>query len=160
MTQAEELVAFVEGAKTVVRTKEEADHSLPYLVAVALLDGEVMPQQYQPERLQRPDVQGLLRRVVVRPRAAFTARFPEEMPCLLTVFLRDGRVLVREKSDYEGFSTTPMRWETVTKKFADLSGPYAEGSLQQELGAAVQDLENRAVAELMRVIAKVQTPAA
>lgn len=149
-----------EGDKTVVRTKEEADHSLPYLVAVAILDGQVMPRQYQPERIQRQDVQGLLRRVVVRPNAAFTARFPKEMPCLLKVLLRDGRVLVREKSNYEGFSTTPMRWETVAKKFTDLSGPYAEGTLQQEIVAAVQDLENMAVAELMRFIAKVQTSAA
>ena len=35
-----------EGAKTEVRTKEEADHSLPYMVAVALLDGQVLPAQY------------------------------------------------------------------------------------------------------------------
>ena len=37
-----------EGDKTVVHTKEEADHSLPYLVAVALLDGQVMPEQFRP----------------------------------------------------------------------------------------------------------------
>src|SRR3989449_7828218 len=37
-----------EGDKTVVRTKEEADHSLPYLVAVALLDGQVMQSSICP----------------------------------------------------------------------------------------------------------------
>ncbi len=42
-----------EGEKTLVRTKEEADHSLPYMVAVALLDGQVMPEQYLPERIGR-----------------------------------------------------------------------------------------------------------
>ena len=42
-----------EGGKTLVRTKEEADHSLPYMVAVALLDGQVMPEQYLPERIGR-----------------------------------------------------------------------------------------------------------
>jgi 2-methylcitrate dehydratase len=31
------------GMDTVVRTKEQADHNLPYLLAVALLDGDVMP---------------------------------------------------------------------------------------------------------------------
>src|ERR1043166_7465543 len=55
-----------EGDKTEVGTKEEADHSLPYLVAVALLDGEVMPEQYRPARIRRDDVQALLRRVTVR----------------------------------------------------------------------------------------------
>ena len=48
-----------------MHTKEEADHSLPYMVAVALLDGEVTPAQYLPERIVREDVQRLLRQVAV-----------------------------------------------------------------------------------------------
>jgi 2-methylcitrate dehydratase len=35
-----------EGEKHTVRTKEEADHSLPYMIAVSLIAGEVQPQQY------------------------------------------------------------------------------------------------------------------
>ncbi len=55
-----------EGNKNIVRTKEEADHSLPYLVAVAILDGQVMPEQYRPVRIQSQDVQTLLRKVTVQ----------------------------------------------------------------------------------------------
>jgi 2-methylcitrate dehydratase len=51
----------------VVETKEQADHSLPYLLAVALLDHDVMPAQFTPERIIKPDVQGLLKKVSVRP---------------------------------------------------------------------------------------------
>ena len=43
-----------EGAKKEIRTKEQADHSLPYLLAVALLDGQVMPEQFAPDRIARP----------------------------------------------------------------------------------------------------------
>ena len=39
------------GVDKVIRTKEQADHSLPYLLAVALLDGEVTPAQFQPDRI-------------------------------------------------------------------------------------------------------------
>ncbi len=46
-----------EGEKATVRTKEEADHSLPYIVAAAILDDQVMPAQYAPERIVRPDIQ-------------------------------------------------------------------------------------------------------
>jgi 2-methylcitrate dehydratase len=67
-----------EGSKHRVRTKEEADHSLPYLAAVALLDGQVLPEQYRPERLRRPDVQALLSKVSVRPDADLARRFPTE----------------------------------------------------------------------------------
>ena len=46
-----------EGGKKEIRTKEQADHSLPYLLAVALLDGQVLPEQFAPERIVAPDVQ-------------------------------------------------------------------------------------------------------
>src|SRR5215470_14005989 len=70
----------VEGDKKVVRSKEEADHSLPYIVAVAILDDQVMPEQYQAERIERSDVQSLLRKIHARPSADFSRRFPDEMP--------------------------------------------------------------------------------
>ncbi|MGO8674014.1 MAG: hypothetical protein ACLQVD_21970, partial [Capsulimonadaceae bacterium] len=60
---------------------------------------EVMPEQYQAERIRRADVQALLRRIHIRENTAFSLRFPEEMPCRLTVTLRDGRRLVKEKGD-------------------------------------------------------------
>ena len=80
-----------EGDKTEIRTKEEADHSLPYLLAVALLDGQVLPEQFAPERIVRPDVQALLRRVDVRPAADLSARFPDEHACRLRLHLPTGR---------------------------------------------------------------------
>jgi len=144
-----------EGAKTEVRTKEEADHSLPYIVAVALLDGTVMPDQYRPERIVREDVQRLLRKVVVVPIPEFSARFPNEMPCRITVHLRGGRVVATEKRDYEGFHTRPMSWEAVTRKFDTLASPYAAAALRKRIATTVRDLENRTVADLMKLLAGV-----
>lgn len=51
-----------EGGKTDVSRKEEADHSLPYLLAVAWLDGDVLPAQYRSERIGRGDYQGFVTR--------------------------------------------------------------------------------------------------
>src|SRR5438034_9829363 len=92
-----------EGDKQQVRTKEEADHSLPYMVAVALLDGDVSPAQYMSERIVREDVQTLLHKVTIQPDEAFGKRFPAEMPCRILITLKDGRALRVEKQDYEGF---------------------------------------------------------
>ncbi|OGO64044.1 MAG: 2-methylcitrate dehydratase, partial [Chloroflexi bacterium RBG_19FT_COMBO_47_9] len=77
-----------EGEKFTVRTKEEADHSLPFIVAVAILDDQVLPPQYLPERIKQGDVQSLLRMVKVRPQAEFSQRFPAEMPCRITITLQ------------------------------------------------------------------------
>jgi 2-methylcitrate dehydratase len=144
-----------EGDKTIVRTKEEADHSLPYLVAVAILDGQVMPEQYRLERIQRQDVQTLLRKVTVRPLKDYSQRFPDEMPCRIILTLRDAQKLVNEKRDYEGFRTRPMRWETVVEKFQRLSTPYASPSLCRQIVDAVANLEKIQVRELTRWLADV-----
>jgi 2-methylcitrate dehydratase len=137
-----------EGDKTTVETKEQADHSLPYLLAVALIDGEVMPEQYEAARIVRDDVQRLLQRVEVRPAADLTRRFPAEHACRLRVRLRDGRVLLREKRDYEGFHTRPMSSATVAAKFERLSAPFADESLREQLIDAVLRLEQIDIEEL------------
>ena len=130
-----------EGDKTSVHTKEEADHSLQYMTAVALLDGEVMPEQYRPERIQREDVQTLLKKIFVRPDPSCSERFPEEMPCRLRVFLRNGRVLKMEKHDYEGFHTKPLSWDRVVVKFHRLCKPYIDPGLELEIIETVRQLE-------------------
>lgn len=129
-----------EGNKYAVRTKEEADHSLPYLVAVALLDGEVTPAQYTPERIARADAQTLLRKVAVRPDDALSRRFPAEMPCRLCVVLSGNRVLQLEKQDYPGFFTRPFTWEQVCAKFERLAAS-TERQLRQAIVEAVAHLE-------------------
>jgi 2-methylcitrate dehydratase len=148
-----------EGNKTLVRTKEEADHSLPYMVAVAILDDQVMPEQYRPDRLKRQDVQTLLQKVVVRPADDFSRRFPEEVPCRIVLTLRDGRRFAKEKRDYEGFRTRPMSWENAVKKFERLSTPYTDRTLRREIAEAVANLETIQVADLTRFLAKVQVRA-
>jgi len=107
--------------KADVRTKEQPDHSLPYMIAAAILDGELLPGQYLPERIVRDDVQSLLRRVVVRPNHAHSARFPAELACTITVHLKSGAVREVEKSEF-----APLAWNAVVQKFERLSGPHPE----------------------------------
>ncbi len=147
-----------EGEKITIRTKEEADHSLPYMVAVAILDGQVMPEQYRPERIRNQDVQELLRKVTVRPSEELSRRFPDEMPSRITVQLKDGRKLEMEKRDYEGFFTRPMRWENAVRKFERLTAPYADERLQRDIAAAVADLEATRIADLAQLLRQVRVP--
>jgi 2-methylcitrate dehydratase len=142
-----------EGDKRLVRTKEEADHSLPYLVAVALLDGHVLPAQYAPQRIAAADVQDLLRRVHVRPDPALSARFPAEHACRVAIVLRDGRTFRKEKSDYLGFPTRPAGWGEVEDKFRRLAVPVTGEAVAASIVETVQDLEHRRVEELCSLLA-------
>jgi 2-methylcitrate dehydratase len=134
-----------EGDKTMVRTKEEADHSLPYILAVAALDREVTPAQYAASRIMREDVQRLLQRVEVVPDPAFSRRFPDELPCRLAVTLKDGRILEREMADYEGFHTRPMAWEGAERKFYALAGNSRFRTHLDNIAKAVRHLEKISV---------------
>ncbi|MEA5115585.1 MAG: MmgE/PrpD family protein [Geobacteraceae bacterium] len=147
-----------EGDKTRVGSKEEADHSLHYMVAVALLDGQVLPDQYRPERILRDDVQTLLRKVKVRSDEECSRLFPERHACRLRVTLHDGRVFSGQKLDYEGFHTRPADWEAVKKKFELLTGEFLDGRLSTAIIDAVANLEDINVADLALLLSRVKPP--
>ncbi len=138
-----------EGDKTTVFTKEQADHSLPYVVAVAILDGQVMPEQYEQKRILRADVQELLGKVSVQSAARFSERFPNEMPCRIKITLNDGLVLEQEAKDYEGFFARPMSWETAIQKFNEITTPHTSAAQRTAIADAVANLEQVTVRELM-----------
>ena len=142
------------GSKEECRTKEQADHSLQYLIAVALLDGRVWPEQFATGRINAPDVQALLHKVTVRPSFLYTRRVPQEMPCRLTLRLDDGSELEAERTDYDGFFTRPMSWDDVAAKFDRLAAPFAGAGLRSEIVAAVRALETLQVSELTALLAR------
>ncbi len=143
-----------EGGKKQIRTKEQADHSLPYLLAVALLDGQVMPEQFASERIVLADVQDLLRRVEVRPAADLTARFPAEHACRLRLHLAGGTTLAAGKADYAGFLTRPMSWEQALQKFDRLAADAIEPEVAVELAAAVATLDELETRDLTSLLAR------
>jgi 2-methylcitrate dehydratase len=147
-----------EGDKTAVTTKEEADHSLPYMVAVALLDGRLVPEQYEPERIARADVQSLLRRVRVRPDESLSARFPAELGSRLRIRLRNGAVLERTKTDYEGFHTRPVGWDAAERKFETLSARFTDPSLRARIVECIRTLEERNADDLCSLLELVRAP--
>ncbi|NBB77612.1 MAG: MmgE/PrpD family protein, partial [Bacteroidetes bacterium] len=131
-----------EGDKTLVRTKEEADHSLQYMVSAALLDGPVMPEQYEQERIEAEDIQSLLQRVNVSPNQEFSKRFPGEMPVKLTVNLKDGNAFQIEKRDYE--------------KFERLADPYTSIDLREKIIHTIQNFEEHSLSDLTQLLAEVE----
>jgi len=147
-----------EGEKKHIRTKEEADHSLPYIVAVAILDGTVMPEQYYPDRINRSDVQELLQKIVVRPREDYSRRFPNEMPSHLIVHLKGGRVVEKEKRDYEGFFTRPMGWERAVQKFDSLSTRYVDKNLRKQIVDCISQMEGLYVTDLTELLENIPDP--
>jgi 2-methylcitrate dehydratase len=143
------------GVDKVVQTKEQADHNLPYLLAVAMLDGDVMPAQFEPDRITRADVQQLLKKVSVRPDHEFTELYPAKMPAKITVRLRDGSVIEHEVQDFPGMPSDPFTWEDSAEKFDRLVAGRADESLRREIKDAVGSLESIEVKNLMQLLGRV-----
>jgi 2-methylcitrate dehydratase len=140
------------GIDKVIQTKEQADHSLPYLLAVALLDGDVMPAQFAPARITKPDVQGLLRKVSVHPNQEFTAEYPKKMPAKITVRLQNGTVIEHEVQDFPGLASRPFTWEEEIDKFDRLVAGRVDTVLCGEIKDAVRSLESIQVKDLMKLL--------
>ncbi len=137
-----------DGDKTHVKTKEEADHSLPYMIAVALLDGDVTPKQYAAGRILKSDVQELLKKVTIRPKKSYSNEFPDAMPCKIEVELNSGKKMHIEKHDYEGFYTRPMSWEQVVAKFNALTSATVPAARRAAIIQVIADLEKKEAIEL------------
>jgi 2-methylcitrate dehydratase len=144
-----------EGEKHTVRTKEEADHSLPYMLAVALIDGEVQPEQYAPERIAAEDVQALLRRVTITPDETLSDQFPQRMPALLDVELDDGTVLHAARDDYQGFHTRPFDWTAARQKFDRVTRLFMTAAEASTIADIIADLDSRPVSALTACLAAV-----
>lgn len=102
-------------------SRETADHSLPYLVAVALADGEITDRQFAPERFTDPALLALVERVKVERHAELSAIYPEAVANIVTVRLRDGRLLT-ERVDYPpGHAKNPLSDAQLEAKFHALA---------------------------------------
>jgi 2-methylcitrate dehydratase len=147
------------GTDRVIQSKEQADHSLPYLLAVALLDGDVQPAQFKPDRIIKADVQGLLKKVSVRPNHEYTDEYPAKMPAKITVRLQDGKVIEHEVQDYPGLASHPFTWEESVEKFDRLVAGRADEGLSREIKDAVHSLENIQAGDLMKLLGRVKAAA-
>ncbi|MGH8317402.1 MAG: MmgE/PrpD family protein [Steroidobacteraceae bacterium] len=143
------------GPKDHPTTKEQADYNLKYLIAAALLDDQVGPAQLEEARVNAPDAQALLKRVEVQPNRDFTARYPDHLDCRVTIHTRSGEMHVKTQVGYEGDQERPLTWARVVQKFNWLAEPYAHEDLREAIVTEVEALDQRSIATLMGLLARV-----
>jgi len=104
-------------------TRETADHSLPYIVAASLADGEITDRQFAPERLADRKLLDLVQRVEVHRHEELSAAYPAAVGNIITIRLRNGRTL-SERVDYpHGHARNPLTDAEVEAKFHALADP-------------------------------------
>lgn len=117
------------------RTRETADHSLPYCIAVALMDGEVGLAQFSEERIADPRLHDLIQRIQVTADPDLTKEYPEAVPTRVEIRTRSGRSYSRKVTFPRGHPKNPMTDQEVEAKFSLLT----EDLLSREQRARILD---------------------
>ncbi|MFT0138089.1 MmgE/PrpD family protein [Alcanivoracaceae bacterium MT1] len=125
------------------RTRETADHSLPYNVARALIDGDISIDSYSPENIADPIAIALMDRTSVVVDPALTDLFPRHLANRITVTLRSGEKLVSEVINGPGSVETPMTETQFEAKFRKMAAPHLSGESQEKVLDFVSKLDQQ-----------------
>jgi 2-methylcitrate dehydratase len=103
------------------KTRETADHSIPYLVAAGLLEGEVTAATFTREKLQDPALRRLMSKMTLEEDPEFSARYPEEYNCRIEVTRTTGATVSASTRNPKGHRLNPMTDSEVETKFRGLT---------------------------------------
>lgn len=104
-------------------SRETADHSLPYCVAVALHRGTIWVDDFVPERIADRDVHALMQRIGVHATEPMDLMWPDAYPFKLTLTTKSGQILMREIYYAKGHPRNPMSDQEIETKFHKLADP-------------------------------------
>lgn len=161
ITSSEATRAIIGGkSKRTPATKESADHSIYYILAVTLIDGEMRLEQYRPERLRDPAISLLISRMEdVRESAEYTANYynaarPEFTVCISLKVNDNGgsRVAVAERTIAKGHFIRPMRDYELVEKFNYLCARSVKKKMREKIIDAVWRLEKMRVEDFAKIL--------
>ena len=120
------------------QSHEAADHSFPFIIAAALIDGVFSQAQYRNERWHDPKVRALMARMDMQTDASWASRAPNSFPCSIRVTRADGTKLLSEIGYPPGYSSDGIEAKVVIDKFhAGLDGIVAPAQRNQIIDAAM-----------------------
>lgn len=134
------------------RSKETADHSLPYCIAAAIVDRQVTPTQFEKARIMDPVIRAQLPKIRVVADPEIEAVFPALQRTHVTIELNDGTRHHRSLDYPRGNPRNPLTDAEIEQKYAALAEPVMSGAARQRLQRAVWSLEEMTdVSELGRL---------
>ncbi len=106
------------------KTRETADHSMPYCIAVALMEGDVGLDSFDDQHLANEALIELTNKVKLHRDASANARYPKGIPNKLTVTMKNGQQFVKEVEFPRGHAFNKMTDQEVERKFRSTVEPY------------------------------------
>jgi 2-methylcitrate dehydratase len=123
------------------RSREAADHSLHFLIAVAVMDGTLGLGQFEAERWNDPKVRALMTRLQMIPDAGL-ARRGDAYPCALRAVGRDGHAYEAEILAPPGFSSDGPDASVVVEKFSRVTDLVLTADRRDRIIETVMELDS------------------
>ena len=119
------------------KTRETADHSIPYLIAAALQDGAVTADSFSDQRLRDQSLAALISKIDVQEDEEYTRKYPAEFNCRVDVTTHSGESYSAGTAYPKGHRGNPMTDSEVEAKFRGLSaGTLTDSQCGRALDAA------------------------
>ncbi len=132
------------------RTRETADHSMPYIVAYTLLHGAPNPESYSDDLLHDSRILSLIDRSSYRVTERFNKMYPDYLPVKITVEAENG-TFTEEMDAPKGHFRKPYTWDDLKAKGERVMGPENSAILMDFM----KSFQKHRVRELMEVISDV-----
>jgi 2-methylcitrate dehydratase len=105
------------------KSRETADHSVPFCVAAALLDGDITAATFDSQRFLDPEVIELMSKVQLREDPEFTKEYPAKWNCRITAETFSGERHQVHVTYPKGHPENPFTDKEVEEKFLSLAEP-------------------------------------
>ena len=103
------------------KTRETADHSIPYMVAAAFIDGLVSPASFTNQKIQDPNIRKLISKITIEENAEYTSKYPQEYNIRMEVSNNSGQSYEAKTSYPKGHQNNPLSDDELEVKFRGLS---------------------------------------
>jgi 2-methylcitrate dehydratase len=114
-------------------TRETADHSLPWCIAVALVDGNVLPDSFSPEKLKDKNVWNMLEKIKVVADDEIDRLFPAVKRAIAEIITKNGKKIEETVDHAKGSPENPMTDEEVIAKFNSNASTVLDKNQRQQI---------------------------
>jgi 2-methylcitrate dehydratase len=135
------------------RTKETADHSLPYVIAAALAERQVTPVQFTIKKIMDPTIRAQLKKVEVVADPEIEKVFPALQRVIVNITTSDGSSYSKQLDYPKGDPRNPLSDVEIEEKFSALAEGVLSPNAQKKLKDAIWNLDKiGSVSKLMALM--------
>jgi len=124
------------------KSRETADHSLPYTIAAAVVDRKITTDQFSDERIADPKIRSVLPKIVGEASEEFEKMFPAKQPSKVVITLNDGNSFTAEVDYPKGDPREPMSNDDLDDKFDGLTSLILDDESRRKIKDSIWNLES------------------